>query len=314
MPSRPFVLLLIASLAGSMPAFAELTATHVPGTKVSLTPPKDFEPATRFTGFENVDGMASIMVSELPTTAAGMQQRMSDKDALATRGMRLIEASDVEARGGKARLLDVRQDGNGTQYAKWLLIGGDASNTALVVATFPAEDATLSKTLRAAVLSAAWSDEKESDPFAGTGFRLGDSELLKYAHRLNSMLLWTESGQLGKVPQEAMLGAGVSPESRGSADLRGFAQTLPRLLRPLSDVTHLQSRTTLLDGLPAEEVIADAKDVKTGTAVKLYAVVGADSPNFYLFLVGLAPPDRFAALLPEYRRLAGTFKREDPKP
>jgi hypothetical protein len=301
---------LIASLLCSGPAVAEPLAVHAPGTQVSLVPPRGFQPATRFSGFENAEAAASIMISELPTAAAGLQQQMSGEKALATRGMRLVEARDVDARGGRARLLDVRQDANGVHYAKWMLIGGDARSTALVVATFPADDAELSKSLRAAVLSASWSDARESDPFAGSGFRLGDSAVLKYAHRLGSLLLWTESGWLGRVPQETMLGAGISAESRGGADLRTFARTLPRLLRPLRDVSNLQSRTTTLGGLPAEEVVADARDVQTGAAVRFYAVVGADRADFYLFLVGLAPPDRFPALLPEYRRLAGTFERD----
>jgi hypothetical protein len=41
-------------------------SVRVSGTQVSLVPPQGFRAATRFSGFENVEAQASIMITELP--------------------------------------------------------------------------------------------------------------------------------------------------------------------------------------------------------------------------------------------------------
>lgn len=76
-------------------------AVRVPGTKVSLDPPKSFSVAEQFPGFGRPDLRASIMVTEIPGPSMEVQKGMT-KEPLATKGMTLIE-SRTQKIGAKMR-------------------------------------------------------------------------------------------------------------------------------------------------------------------------------------------------------------------
>ena len=61
----------------------------ISGTKCSIVPPKDFLVSTSFSGLQNVEKGASIMISELPTSYQSMSDNFT-ADALKTKGMMLI--------------------------------------------------------------------------------------------------------------------------------------------------------------------------------------------------------------------------------
>lgn len=72
-------------------------------------------------------------------------------------------------------------------------------------------------------------------------------------------------------------------------------------------------RTSLLTmgGLKAWELLADAKDVKSGTPIRLYQVIAPDEGGGYFIVQGLVGMDRAAEILPELRRVTASFRRTD---
>src|SRR5207247_1481179 len=97
---------------------------HIPGTKVSLEPPKGFVRAARFTGFQQTDLQASIMVTEIPGPMAEVAKGTS-KAVLATRGMSLISEQTEKIGGREARVVKVSQKAAGIEFLKWMLLMGD---------------------------------------------------------------------------------------------------------------------------------------------------------------------------------------------
>jgi len=76
----------------------------------------------------------------------------------------------------------------------------------------------------------------------------------------------------------------------------------------IRNVANSQGRPVQLDGLQAYEIVADAADAKTGTAMKLYQVIAQEGEGFFI-VQGLVIAGRAPAILPEFKRVTATFRR-----
>ena len=130
------ILLLILLLIGNLTYGQADKQIKVPGTKCSLIPPSGFVSATTFSGFQNTEAGASIMINELP---APYQQLVDGftTEALKTRGMTLISKETIDLNDSKATLFKVMQPANGTTYLKHMLVFGDTEHTVLVNGIYP---------------------------------------------------------------------------------------------------------------------------------------------------------------------------------
>ncbi len=145
-------------LAGSVALIATLSlaAERVPGTKVTLDPPKGFAMSTQFPGYMMAETGASIMVSQIPGPIAEVAKGFT-KEGLAKNGMNLLATKTVTTKTGKTTLYHVAQSARGTDYLKWIIAFGNEKETVLVVATFPRNVADeWSEKLRTSVVGARW--------------------------------------------------------------------------------------------------------------------------------------------------------------
>ncbi len=282
--------------------------TRVPGTRAALTPPDGFSLSQRFPGFERAQSQASIVVTEIPAPGAQLMKEMS-KDALAGKGMELLSSTAVSIEGRDALLLEIAQTAAGTPYRKWMLIMGDAATSVLVVGTFPHSTATeLSKGVRTAVLSTRLG-QASGDPLDGLPFRVEAGKGLKLAGRVSNMLLYNESGtQQGSDPREALYVVGPSVGSPLAADLQAFSEQRAHQTAQVRDLRIVSRKKTIVDGLPAYELIADAADRRSGTPMRLYQVIATD-PGGYYIMQGLAGSDRANAFLAQFRGMTQSFRR-----
>lgn len=126
------------------------------------------------------------------------------------------------------------------------------------------------------------------------------------------MLLLTESGSPGTAgPGEPVyvIGSSISPSAIG--DLKTFSEARARKTEQIKDLENLSGREITLGGLAAYELLADAKDVKSGTAMRLYQVIAPDGGGGYFIVQGLVGAEKAAAMLPEFRRVTESFRRAD---
>lgn len=304
---RVWALSAIVGLLGADLAIAQ--TVRVAGTGVSLTPPDGFSPAEQFPGFQRADLQASIVVTEIPGSLATMKTRMT-KGALASQGMILLGSKVVVVDGKEALLLHLRQRAGETEFLKWMLVAGDQNTTILIVGTFPrSAESSLSPAIQASVLTASWSVERSTDLFEGLLFRVTPSSTLKIARRVSNMLLLTESGTTGPAgPDEALYIVGNSVSGAAIHDLRSFSEARATQTAQTKDVRNFNGRVIQVDGLDSYELVADAKDAGTGTAMKVYQVVVPDSIGYYI-VQGLISAARAGDVLPEFRRITATFRR-----
>jgi hypothetical protein len=73
----------------------------VSGTKCRLVPPSGFVAATSFSGCQNIETSASIMISELPAPYQTLVDGFT-VEALKTRGMTLISKQAIDYNNSKA--------------------------------------------------------------------------------------------------------------------------------------------------------------------------------------------------------------------
>jgi hypothetical protein len=303
----PLVAMILA-LAISGPAVADLV--QVPGTKASLQPPPGFLLAAKFPGFERTELQASIMVTEMPAPAPEVMKAMT-QEGLASRGMKLISSKTETIGGREALLLNVAQTAVGTEYLKWMLVTGDPKNTLIVVGSFPkGTEGELSEAVRKSVLTASWSPGGGvTNPFDGLLFRVTPTGKLKLAGRVSNLLMLTESGSTGPLGAgEPIYVVGNSYSDTRISDVKVFAEARARKTEQIENLQNLEGRALEIDGLPAYEILADAKDVKTGVPIRLYQVIASEGNGYFIFQ-GLVAPGREAEMLPEFRRVTETFRR-----
>jgi hypothetical protein len=303
-----FAVGLVLAVLGSIQAAAQ--PVRIPGTDVTLQPPAGFALAESFPGFQSAESRASIMVTQMPAPVAEIRKAMTG-EMLATRGIKLLSSKEETVGRREALLLQVAQSAAGVDCLKWMLVTGDPKETIMIVGTYPkSAGEEVGAAIKSALLSASLAAAGPGDPFEGLQFRIAPREGLKIAGRVSNMLMLTESGDTGPLGSGEpiyIVGSSIGP---GGGDLKTFAEARARKTEQIEDLQNLSGREITLDGLAAYELLADAKDVKSGIAVRLYQVIAQEGSGYYI-VQGLVGADRAAELLPEFRRVTESFRRTD---
>ncbi len=312
MPVRipPFgpVTLAAASLVLVVLSPALASPARVPGTQVVLEPPPGFVLAEGFPGFLRADAGASIMVTELPDPLETLRASMTARD-LAASGMTLMRSQATSVAGREALLLWAKQEAAGTRLHKWMLIFGDSSRSVLVVAAFPkARAAELEEPLIRTLLAAGWSTDAPRDPFEGLSFRLAETAGLKVGERMSNLLTLTEPGATGPfAPPAPMLVVSAAAGDAVIQDLEGFSRERVARTARIGELANLHGRHLAVDGLLAYELVADTRDLESGSPLRLYQVVVAEDES-YLLMQGFVGETRAQEFLPQFRQVASSLR------
>ena len=308
----PMRWILVLALLALLAPPATAVPTRVAGTKVSLDPPPGFIPSARFPGFENSANAASIIVTELPGPASDMQKGMTG-EALASRGMTLIHSETVKIEGQPAILLQASQSAAGTGFVKWMLVAGDAKKTVMIVAAYPEAAKELAMALRATLLSASWSGApRKVNPYEGLMFRVDPTPKLKLAGRVGALLVFSETGSMQPSnAADAMMVVGNSISDVKIDNVETFARVRASKTTRIGPLRNLQGRAVTADRLKGYELVGETNDLKSGQALRMYQLVVADDKNYYL-AQGFVSPEHAAVMIPEFRKITGSFRRLHP--
>jgi hypothetical protein len=305
-----FLIVLVALTSGvPLMAAAGVQAVRVPGTKVNLRPPDGFSVAERFSGFENAAEQASIMVSELPAPVEELTRGMT-KSGLASKGMNLLGSTSEKVGGHAATLIHVAQQAAGRDFLKWMLVTGDSKTSILVVGTFPkSASGKVGEAIRSAVLTTEWAASSSVDPLEGLAFRIEPTSKLRIAGQVSGTLLLTETGKMVTAgPAEALYAVARSISAVPISDLAAFSEARAKVTAQLQDIRNFRGKALEVDGLKAYELEADAKDSKTGVAMRLYQVIALENDGYFM-AQGLITVARAPAMLPEFRRITKSLQK-----
>lgn len=139
----------------------------VPGTSVSMVPPRGFELSSDFTGFAYPGNRASILVSELPPEAYGeLSTLFFDLEkvrAAMAKQMTVDSVERLQTNNGQAvPLIRGTQRADGQVYSKWAAVFG-GSATAIVTLQVPVELALDDNVAKAAFASVRIGSAKTLD-------------------------------------------------------------------------------------------------------------------------------------------------------
>lgn len=187
-------LLIIALFTTNILLINTAYAERIPGTKFSITPPKEFTLSSRFAGFEDIKTGSSILVIQIPgANYAELINQLTD-EALQTRGMTVLERQTFKSSGHEGTLFKVRQYAQGVKFNKWLSYTGNNDGISTVVGSYPAAANHLDETMKKAVMSAQYIQEFEAPPFASLPFTLKETQNLKIANTITQAVFFSKNG------------------------------------------------------------------------------------------------------------------------
>src|SRR6266446_511931 len=106
-----------------------------PGSRIGLVPPPGMAPSTAFTGFEDSDRHAVIVLSELAGSSYADVEKEFNIEGMRAGGMEVERREDVSLKDGPGFLIVAQQRISGTLVHRWALVLSSAAITAIVTAT-----------------------------------------------------------------------------------------------------------------------------------------------------------------------------------
>ncbi len=301
------ILLLVMMTSG-----VSLALERILGTRIALDPPEGFEPSTRFLGYAHEASSSSIMASELPVAFTKMVDGFT-KEALATRGMTLIDRHETQIGDRPAVLYHVSQEASGTLFYKWVLLFGDAQTTEMVTAVFPQRLAEQwSEPLKQTLLDIQWQTNAKPDAFEGLGYRIQEQGDLKIAAKIGTTLLLTRNGVTPREPNDdpyLTIAPSFTQDWRTPDDIRAYTKArLFQMDNLCSDPEISHEEKVSYDDLPGYQLEAACADPRSGERLALWHTMIFSDEGYYLFLAVARDTDK-ATYAEVFQSVLDSFKR-----
>lgn len=278
----------------------------VSGTKCSLSPPPGFEAATTFSGFQNAETGASIMINELPAPYQSLVDGFT-AEALKSRGMTLINKQTIDFNGTTATLIDLTQSVNGVTYLKQMLAFGDATVTVLVNGIYPEDLKDIERQIKYALLSTVYNKSQNDNPLEAAIFTIDikytDFKLIKY---MSGSLFYSTDGRTPTEKPTLIVGnsiAKISTQNRkkySEERLRNLPGGELIIIKEINEIT--------IDNLKGFEIVANGI-TKEDKDELVYQVMLFNGTNEYYIIVGQSKED-MDKYLDIFKKIAKTFMRK----
>jgi hypothetical protein len=293
-----FVLLALAS-----PAQAA-DVVFPPGSRIGLAPPPGMSPSHSFQGFEDAANSVAVVIAALPREAHWDLRRSTSAEELKKRGITFEKREEQKLDAGEASLVIARQEVDKVKLRKWIFSVLAPDLIALVTVQVPDEAANLypEAAIRTALSTVTLRATVPIEEHLGLlPFRVG--ELAKF--RIGGVIpgraiMLTDAATDEPGPDiDSHIVVAVAPGGPAQvADRDTFARDVFGSIPNLKDV-HLNSAEPLrIGGQPGHQVMATAKDVRTGADVNVVQWLRFGN-GAYLHMIAVA---RTSAWIPAYAR------------
>lgn len=297
-------LLIFAVIAAGGSAYAA-DVQYPTGSRIGIAPPAGFTSSPAFRGFADADSKAAILMLEMPKPAYAEISKLMTAEDLKRQGIILDKRENLTLKNGKATLITGYQDANGEKMRKWILVAEMADMTALVSALVPdAARKTISDAdLRAALVSL---DVREQVPveelLSLLPFKIDDLASLRPFRVEPNTLFLTEgpkdSLEANDQPLLIISAAQGGPSENPQRDI--FARNMFSSLPGYTNMQIVGTDLIRLGGFQTHQILAEAKNEKTGDPVKLVQWMRFGNGAFIRFL-GVARSDSWAEAFPRFR-------------
>jgi len=273
--------------------------------------PNGYAPSALFSGFEHAELGISILVQEMPRAAFDDLAKGLTPQRLANQGIHEVMFSKL-ARKDEHIFMRGQQNSAAGNYAKFFMVFQEAKLTILLSANVPRQvidqDAARADQIEAILASASIAEKvaprelyrlERPGPFQAAGTFLGTATL------------YTRDGRMEATPKGAARSIFIvapSLDHRPIADLVPFSQQLLYSLAGYRDLKLGSSTPVHIGGLDGVAMEADAVHRSDGVPVRVFQMVLTPAKGGYIRLVGIARADEAAALFPEFREMAQSFR------
>jgi hypothetical protein len=287
------------------PAAADVT--FPPGSRIGLDAPPDMSVSKRFLGFERPAGGATITVLDLPAQAISELKGMS-RESLASQGFELKDRQELKLENGLEAVLfsGEQRAPTGAPIQRWILVTGDPSMTALVIAQSLPEVESEAK-LRQALLTVSLRPPLGMEAqIAALPFRIADMQGFRPVRVMggNSILLTDgEKEAFPNVEQPVVVVAQSTDAPPAPEQRDAFARAALIGNASLRDFKPERSQGFRQHGADWHEIVARATDVASGAPVVVSQTIRF-APGSYLRVVGITREDARGQNLPRFRAIA----------
>lgn len=302
--------LLLISLILAGPAAARIV--QAPNSRIAIDLPDGYEPAGQFSGFVNTTNGVSIVIIEMPGAAYAQIATAFTPEALATRGVVGVKPGKI-ARTDQHVYVTGEQDAPQGRYSKFIVAFQDGDVTALITVNAPKSNldggqvkpAEIESALASARVAAAAAPVKEL-------FKLGYLGPFKESMSiLGTTKLYSLDGKAEPSKENAnraLVIVAPSLDKRPIPALEEFSERAFKDVAKAADVAIDERRKLTVAGIDAFEIVGSARDKDTGAEKVIYQVVVPGKDGGYFRIVGQSPREEGARLIPEFRKMAESFR------
>ena len=304
------IALVLAALLSA--AAAEAAETVFPaGSRIGLVPSAGMRPARGIAGFQDPATGVAIVAIEMPAQAFSTVLAGFGDEALKSQGFTATGRENVKVGSLDGLLVSGRQEDGGRAVTKTILVTGDPTITALVIAQMPPDVANatqeqVKEVLRTVAIRAQLSMAEQLDAMP---FRIGDMAGFRPIRAMagNSVLM-TEgpSDTVRGADQPVVIVAqsyGPPPAQEGRD---AFARSALGGNMLLKDVVFERSQSFRQGGADWHELVARANDGPSEQPVIVMQTMRFE-PEGYLRVVGVAKVESRDAMLPRFRRVVDSL-------
>lgn len=285
------------------------TPEHIPvaGTKVSLIPPKGFEKAANFAGFQQTQSGSSIMVMSIP----GQFEKLSaglTKEAFLTQGVEISEIETLKLNDMPAAFFTGTQNAHGNVYTKFILCFGKDDESVMINGAFPQNLQEVGKGIKQAILGAYFDADRKVDPFEAIDYEISTTgSKLIFAKNVANSLIYTMDG---KVPTESTDRTSyILTKSFSKMEIEDKKLYCLNRAKQLYPEIRIDSVGQLsVDGIAGYELLGTANNKKFDQEEKVYMAI-LFSDNLYYIMIGSSNND-MASNMQNFKSITKSFKRK----
>lgn len=298
-------LVLTLGLAG---AAAAAEPVFPPSSRFGFTPPADMVPSKRFSGFERIEGGATVSVVELPPAAfVDLEKNFTDEN-LKSQGFIVSNREAIKVAGDVDAVLfageqPVAEPPGAPTIKKWLLLVGEPTVTGIIIAQ-SVPDAATEETMRGMLTGVRIRPALTLDELvAALPFRVGNAAGFRPVRVLagNSVLMTLgPKEEVNNLDQPILVLAQAvqpppTPEQRDA-----FAKAALYSNQTMKDFVIERSQSYRQNGVDWHEIVARAKDLPTDTPVVVSQTIRF-APDGYLRAVGVVRAEQRDGTLSLFR-------------
>lgn len=273
------------------------------GTKCSILAPKDFLQSTSFSGLQNVEKSASIMINELPSSYFFMSENFTAEN-LKSKGMILISKESVDFNNSKATYIKVSQNANGMKYIKQLLMFGDENKTILVNGIYPEKFKSLEDEIKTSIFSTKYNENQNENSLEAVDFEIDVTNTdFKYAKNFSGTIIYSIEGKMPTEKPIIMVGNSIS--NVNPKDKRQYSIDRLKKLPNGESMTIESINPITIDNIDGYEIIANGKNSKEEDE-KIYQVMLYDETSGYYMIIGMASQEK-EEYLKKFKEIAKSF-------